>query len=356
VILDCHCHIIPAGMLTDAVPEQWRPVLHREDGHRVVSFQGRRLTSATGEFTDVSVMLAQAAVAGVSHLLLSPWILLVPVAADAAVAARICRVQNESLALAAQHSSGRVFGLGAVPLQNASQAAAELAYLMTLPGMRGVEVPASVAGSYVGEDSFTPFWEAAAGTGAVVFVHPTTTGLGIPALDGHYLWNSVGNPLETAIAAAQLVAGGVLERHPDIRVLLAHGGGALLALRGRLRRAFAVRPEARSGGTSGPDALLRRLYFDSLTHDRTLLADLVGYAGPEHVLLGSDRPFDMGTDQPVDEIRSLRLSQADEQLLLGGNAQRLLQMAGASRTAQAMVSRTAHAAPGSLPASDAELR
>jgi aminocarboxymuconate-semialdehyde decarboxylase len=325
VIFDCHCHIIPAGMLTDAVPEQWRPVLQREDGRRVVHFQGRRLTSVTGEFSDVSVMLEQAAATGVSHLLLSPWILLVPVSADAADAVRICRVQNESLAVAAQDSGGRVFGLGAVPLQDANRAAAELASLMALPGMRGVEVPASVVGSYLGEDRFAPFWEAAADTGAVVFVHPTTTGIGVPALDNHYLWNSVGNPLETAIAAAQLVVSGVLERHQGLTVLFAHGGGALLALRGRLQRAFAVRPEARSDAASSPDVLLRRLYYDSLTHDRALLADLVAFAGPEHVLLGSDRPFDMGSDRPVDDIKALPLSQADQHWLLGGNAQRLLE-------------------------------
>ena len=89
----------------------------------MVSFQGRRLTSVTGEFSDVSVMLEQAAGAGVSHLLLSPWILLVPVAADAADAARICRVQNESLALAAQDSGGRVFGarLGAAAGRQAAR-------------------------------------------------------------------------------------------------------------------------------------------------------------------------------------------------------------------------------------------
>ena len=331
MIIDCHCHIIPSGMLTDAVPEQWRPVLSHEDGRPVAFFQGRRLTSVTGEFSDVSVMLEQSATAGVSHLLLSPWILLVPVTADAGEAVRICRVQNESLAQAAQDSGGLVFGLGSVPLQDGNRAAAELASLMALPGMRGVEVPASVAGSYLGEDRFAPFWEAAAGTGAMVFIHPTTTGIGVPALDDHYLWNSVGNPMETAIAAAQLVVSGVLERHHGLTVLLAHGGGALLALRGRLERAFAVRPEARSDTASSPDALLRRLYFDSLTHDRALLADLVAFAGPEHVLLGSDRPFDMGSDQPVEDIMALRLSQADEQLLLGGNAARLFEGQGATQ-------------------------
>ncbi|MGO8957486.1 MAG: amidohydrolase family protein [Streptosporangiaceae bacterium] len=328
MILDCHCHVIPAGMLTSAVPDDWRPGLSVQGGRQVVAFRGRQLNSVTGEFADVAVMLAQAEAAGVSHLLVSPWVLLLPVQAELSAARRICRIQNESLAAAAGRLDGRVLTLGAVPLQHPEAAAAELAYLMTLTGMRGVEVPASVAGRYLGDEAFLPFWAAAADTGAVVFVHPTTTGLGIAALEGHYLWNSVGNPLETAIAAAQLVVSGLLDRFPRLTVLLAHGGGALLALRGRLRRAFAVRREARPDGAGDPDLMLRLLYYDSLTHDQSLLRDLVRFAGPEHVLLGSDRPFDMGADKPVDDICSLGLSRTDEQLLLGGNASRLLGMPG----------------------------
>ncbi|HSR84268.1 MAG TPA: amidohydrolase family protein [Streptosporangiaceae bacterium] len=324
MILDCHCHIIPAGMLTGAVPADWRPALTEDAGRRVVTFQGRRLTSITGEFCDVDIMLAQAAAVDVTHLLLSPWILLIPTTAEPALAARVCRVQNESLAEAASHADGRAFGLGAVPLQDPAHAVAELEYLMGLPGMRGVEVPASVAGSYLGESRFAPFWAAAADCGAVVFVHPTTTGLSLSGLEAHYLWNSVGNPIETTIAAAQLVTSGVLSRHPDLKVLLAHGGGGLVALRGRLGRAYDVRPEARADGAAAPADGLRRLYYDSLTHDRDVLADVIGFAGAEHVLLGSDRPFDMGADRPADDIAALGLSPADEELLLSGSARRLL--------------------------------
>lgn len=323
MILDCHCHVIPAGMLSGAVPADWRPDVSLDAGRTVVSFQGRKLRSITGEFCDVDVMLAQAATAGVSHLLLSPWILLIPVDAEPALAARICRVQNESLAEAASRADGRVLALGAVPLQDPARAVAELAHLMSLPGLHGVEVPASVAGTYLGDDRFASFWAAAADCGAVVFVHPTTTGLGLPALDGHYLWNSIGNPVETAIAAAQLVTNGVLARHPGLRLLLAHGGGALLTLRGRLERAFAVRPEARAASPVPPGGLLRGLYYDSLTHDRAVLADLVSFAGPEHVMLGSDRPFDMGADKPAEDIAALGLDATDEQLLLAGTARML---------------------------------
>jgi aminocarboxymuconate-semialdehyde decarboxylase len=115
----------------------------------------------------------------------------------------------------------------------------------------------------------------------------------------------------------------VLERHPQLRVRLAHGGGALPVVRGRLRRAYAVRPEARARSQDGPDQSLRRFYYDTVTHDQDLLADLVRYAGPGQVLLGSDRPFDMGTDRPVDEVRALGLGD-EEGLVLGGNAERLL--------------------------------
>jgi aminocarboxymuconate-semialdehyde decarboxylase len=326
VIIDCHAHVLPAAMRTDAVPDDWRPCLERADGQLIVSFQGNRLTSVTGEFCDVSVMLEQAAAAGVSHLVLSPWIMLVPVRESPADAARICRVQNESLAQAAADHAGRVYALGAVPLQDPARSVAELEYLMGLPGLRGVEVPASVAGCYLGDERFGPFWAAAAETGALVFVHPTTRGLGGPALDGHYLWNAIGNPLETTIAAAQLALTGVLDRHPDLAVLLAHGGGALPALRGRLRRAVEVRPEARADCAGDVDAAIGRLYFDSLTHDQAVLADLVAFAGADHVVLGSDRPFDMGSDRPADEIRSLGLDSAAERKLLSGNAARLLKI------------------------------
>jgi len=322
LIVDAHCHVIVGEMMTSAVPAHWRPAISVEDGRQVVTFRGRELRSITAEFTDIEVMASQAAAGGIDHLLLSPWIMLVPVEAGLTEAIRVCRVQNEGLSLAA--AGGRVSALGAIPLQDATAAAAELEYLMRLPGLRGAEIPASVQGRYLGDEAFLPFWEAAEATGALIFVHPTTRGFELPALGDYYLWNSAGNPLETAVTAAHLAAAGVLERYPRLRILLAHGGGALMSIRGRLRRAFAARPEARARSAAGPDAALRRFYFDTVTHDQAMLADLVGYAGADHVLLGSDRPFDMGSDQPAEEVRALRLSDSDERAILGGNASRLL--------------------------------
>ena len=323
MIVDVHCHVIVEEMTAQAVPENWRPAIRREDGRYRLEFRGRDISSVVGEFTDVDAMLGEAAAAGVDHLLLSPWISLVPTEAGPAEAQAVCAVHNEALAAIVAAHRGRVSAVGAVVLQDPQLAARQLAELVTGTGLAGVEIPASVAGRYLGDDFFGPFWAAAEDTGALVFIHPTTRGFGVPALDGYYLWNSVGNPMETAIAAAHMAMAGVLDRHPRLRVLLAHGGAALPVVRGRLRRAFAVRPEARARITEGPDAALRRFYYDTVTHDHDLLADLVRYAGPGQVLLGSDRPFDMGTDHPVDEVRALGLG-AGEELVLGGNAARLL--------------------------------
>jgi len=313
-------------MTTSAVPRQWRAHVRRGDGGRqAVGFRDRVIGSIVGEFTDVSLMLEEAAAQGVDHLVLSPWIMLVPTGAEVSEAAAVCAVQNNALSALAAGRPGQISALGAVPLQDADAAAACLTELMALPGMRGAEIPASVAGVYLGDDRFEPFWAAAAATRALIFVHPTTAGFGLPALEPYYLWNSVGNPMETAVAAAALAAAGVLERHPDLTILLAHGGGGLPAVRGRLRRAFAVRPEARSRSAAGPDASLRRYYYDSLTHDRALLADLIGFAGADRVLLGSDRPFDMGTEHPVQDVRALG-DPAAEALILGGNFERLMRI------------------------------
>ena len=325
MIVDAHRHIIVPEMMAGGVPGSWRPMTSRPEGRYRLSFRGRDISSVTGEFTDIHAMLSQAAGTGVGHLLLSPWITLVPVEAGLAEALHVCEVQNEALAAITRADPGRVSAVGAVAVQDPAVAARQLTELVS-SGLAGAEVPASVGGRYLGDDRFEPFWEAAEAVGALVFVHPTTRGIGVPALDGYYLWNTVGNPLETAIAAAHMAVAGVLERHPRLKVLLAHGGGALPTVRGRLRRAFAVRPEARARSLAGPDAALRRFYYDTVTHDRDLLAGLVAYAGPEHVLLGSDRPFDMGTDDPVAEVRALALAEG-EGLILGGNAARMLGVA-----------------------------
>jgi aminocarboxymuconate-semialdehyde decarboxylase len=299
VVVDAHAHVIVPGLGADV---RW------EDGAQVVDFAGRSIRSAVREFVDLERILEEQDRAGVDVVLLCPWVTLL---------GREPARQNEALATMVGE---RVAALGTVHLEHPE----ELARLMSDGRLSGVEVAASLDGDYLGAERFADFWAAAEETEALVFIHPTTRGFDQPVFDDFYLWNAVGNPLETTITAAHMVMAGVLERHPGLRVLLAHGGGALPALRGRLRHAHSFQPQARSRLGESPEDSLRRFYFDTVTHDENLLRELVALAGADRVLCGSDYPFDMGVERPAEIVRALGLTPGEEEAILGGNARRLL--------------------------------
>jgi aminocarboxymuconate-semialdehyde decarboxylase len=326
VTFDVHAHVIVPEITRQAGDgEAWRPHVFRdEDGAQVVEMGGKPIRAAIAEFVDIEGILAAQDEVGVDRVLLCPWVPLLYYDADPDEGLRRARIQNDALAGLVGDHPERVAALGALPLQDPERAARELYVLMEDRVLKGVEVAASFRGVFLGDDRFEPFWEAAEATGALVFMHPTTRGFDSPAFQDYYLWNTVANPLETATAAAHMVVAGVMERHPRLRVLLAHGGGALLAVRGRMRHAHGFQPEAASRLRESPEDSIRRFYFDTLTHDDTLLRALIDYVGPDHVLLGSDYPFDMGDARHVDTLRALGLAPDMEAAILAGNAERLL--------------------------------
>jgi aminocarboxymuconate-semialdehyde decarboxylase len=320
VTFDVHAHVIVPEITGD---EPWQPRVSWDDsGSQVVEMGGKQVRAAVAEFVDIDGILAAQDDAGVDRVLLCPWVPLLYYDAEPDEGLRRARIQNDALAGLVRDHPDRVAALGAVPLQDPELAARELPDVMHM--LSGIEVAASVHGVFLGDDRFEPLWDAAEATGALIFVHPTTRGFDSPAFHGYYLWNTVGNPLETAVTAAHMVMAGVMERHPGLRVLLAHGGGALLALRGRLRRAHSFQPDARSRLRESPDDSIRRFHFDTLTHDAELLRALIDYAGPDRVLLGSDYPFDMGDARHVDSVRALGLAPDVEAAILAGNAERIL--------------------------------
>jgi aminocarboxymuconate-semialdehyde decarboxylase len=312
-------------ILRDAAPDEaWRPRLRRDGDQQVLEVGGREVRSAVREWTDLPAILADQDAAGTDVVVLAPLVLLLGYDAEPQEGLRRCRIQNEGLARMVREGGGRVAALGAVPLQDPDLAAAELRAIMASGVLGGVEVAAAVRGRYLGDDTFEPFWAAAEETGALVFIHPTTRGFDAPVFGEHYLWNAVGNPLETTVTAAHLVMTGTMERHPGLNVLLAHGGGTILALRGRLRHAHSFQPQARSRLRESPEESLRRFLYDSVVHDPGLLRALVAAVGADRVLCGSDHPFDMGDLRPADTVRAAGLAPEDEAAVLGGNAARLL--------------------------------
>jgi aminocarboxymuconate-semialdehyde decarboxylase len=324
-VVDAHAHVIVPEVTRGAAPkEAWRPEVRRDGDHQVFEVGGREVRSAVREWTDLDRILEDQDAAGTDLVVLSPLVLLLGYDAEPEEGLRRCRIQNEGLGRMVREGRGRVAAFGAVPLQEPGLAASELRSIMAAGVLSGVEIAASVRSRFLGDDAFEPFWAAAEETGALVFIHPTTRGFDAPVFQEHYLWNTVGNPLETTVSAAHLVMTGTMERHPGLKVLLAHGGGAILALRGRLRYAHSFQPQARSRLRESPEESLRRFLYDTVVHDRDLLRALVETVGADRVLCGSDHPFDMGDLRPADSVRAAGLDPGDEAAVLWGNAARLL--------------------------------
>ena len=264
--------------------------------------------------------------AGVDVQLVSPMPLYHSWAGEP-LARRITALTNEGIGgLVASHPD-RLRGLGTVPLQHPELAVAELDRAVSELGLAGVQIGTSVGSRELADDVFADFWARAEELQAVIFVHPWGCSLG-DRLDRYYLSNTVGNPVETTVALSHLIFSGLLDRHPGLRIVAAHGGGYLPTYTGRSDHAWRVRPESRRS-LHPPSHYLRRIWFDSLVYTPQALRALVEAVGASQVVLGSDYPFDMGVEDPVERLRAAGLSPADELTVRGGNAARLLQPAGA---------------------------
>ena len=288
MVVDAHAHVIVPGLGAEV---EWR------DGSQIVRSGGREIRSALREFSDVARIVEEQDRAGVDVVVLAPWVNLCGVEVER---------QNEALA---SYVSERVWALGT------ATTADELVAVMNDGRLAGVEIPAT----QLGDESQEDFWSAAEETGALVFVHPSTRGFALPVMDEHYMWNTLGNPFETTVNAVRFVLSGTADRHPRARILLAHGGGVLPALRGRL----AHEAEVHETGIDVREAM-KRFLVDTVVHDLEVLRGLVELFGADRVLLGSDYPFDMGVERPAEIVRALELDVDDEALILGGNAERLL--------------------------------
>jgi aminocarboxymuconate-semialdehyde decarboxylase len=243
---------------------------------------------------------------------------------DEETAEKLYRIANEATAAHCSAAADRLRGLGLAPLQHPDQAVAALDHALE-QGLLGVEISSHAPGRELSDPAYEPFWSRAEDRGAILFLHPFGCTLD-ERLDRWYLSNTVGQPTENAVALSHLIFSGVLDRHPELKLIAAHGGGYLPTHIGRSDHAWSTRTDAGAGCARLPSSYLPRLYFDSLVHDPHVLRALIDAAGSDRVLLGSDYPFDMGTEDPVGRLRAARLPDADFHAVRGGNATALLRL------------------------------
>ncbi len=233
------------------------------------------------------------------------------------------QVVNDGLAEYVARKPDRFRAFGTVPMQDGHAAAEELERITKTHGFKGVQILTTIAGKEVSDPAFAPFWAKAEELGTVVVLHPN----GFTHADRmtrFYFNNVIGNPLETTMALHYLIFDGVLERHPKLKILSVHGGGYVAAYSGRMDHAWGARSDTRGSLPHAPTTYLKRLYFDTVVFTPEQLEALVRLVGPDHVLMGTDYPYDMADSDPIGHVVGSALDADAIAAICGGNAKKLL--------------------------------
>ncbi|MCW2636628.1 MAG: putative metal-dependent hydrolase, TIM-barrel fold [Blastococcus sp.] len=305
-LIDVHSHIYPPA-LVEYLRQRTEPPFIRdvEGAPRFCLFPGDRGVAVTAEFTQLDAKLAFMADAGITHSVLSPgnpWLDLLHDAASVPLA----RTINAELSELVRQAPNRVWAMGLLPNHTVGATVDAVGELASQQEMVGVMVGTRIAGLPLDADELDPFWAAAAAAGLPVFVHPGS-GLAPEATRGYgqALTLALAFPFETTVAVARLALAGRFERHPRLRVVAAHGGGALPALAGRLRRALEAE---QSGQQADVRSLAERapgLFVDSILFSPQSLRLCAEVLGSDRVVFGTDHPF------PIADARGAAIDLAD---------------------------------------------
>jgi aminocarboxymuconate-semialdehyde decarboxylase len=324
--IDMHNHLVAPEVIDFLAREgkHYATRLVERDGRRFFLIQEKAIRPVDGPISDAAARIADMERGGIALQAVScvPFLMYPDVANDLGLA--IAQVNNDALAALARSDSRHFAPLGSVPLQNPVAAAKELERAAKL-GLRGVEIPPKVGERQLDEPEFEVFWAAAETLEIAVCVHPFEAAPA-GALGRYFLGNLVGNLYDTGLAAALLIYGGVLERHPKLKVVLYHAGGALPALLGRLDMGYRLVPECKQAIPRAPSTYLPQFHFDIIAHSRAMLGHLVSTYGAGRFVVGSDYPLPAGLAHPVEEVKALGLDAENEAKILSGNARAVLRL------------------------------
>ncbi len=326
--IDIHCHYLNtevAAKVAHLNPGQYEPsVCFANTMTREVNV--KQMKDRAPMLTEVAVRLKHMDRMGIDIQAVSPAPNQTYYWTDPGLGAELARGVNEGIARLVALHPDRFVGLGSIPLQDAGLAVSELEFAVRKLGLKGVEINPNVNGLDLTDRKLNleNFFRKAEDLNAVIFMHPIGFTQGERLMD-HYFNNVIGNPLETTVAASHLIFDGVMERHPKLKIVLPHAGGYLAHYWARMDHAWKARPDCRTVIRKKPSSSLEKFYFDTIAFDPGMLQHLIERFGADHVLLGTDYPYDMGVEDPVGFINKVKkLSAKDKSRIMGGNAARLL--------------------------------
>ncbi len=323
-VIDVHTHFIPSEFHEAAAHPEWGARVERRDGAPwIVHSEGfaypfdARFLCDEEKFEDMRARGIDMAVVSLAPTLFYYWI-------SAADAGAFARMANDSLAKAVAESGGRLHGLASLPMNDPGAAADELRRAVEELGMVGAQIGTTIERDYIDRDRFLAVWEAADDLEVPLVLHPYYVGPKA-GYEDYYLTNIFVNPMDTALAASRIIFSGLLDRFPNIRLVLVHAGGFLPYQIGRLDHGWHVRNEPKQKIDRRPSEYLERFYMDTITHNDSALKWLIEHVGKERVVLGTDLPFDMADDDPVGRLE--RVSDAVTcELIAGSNATELFRL------------------------------
>ena len=238
-------------------------------------------------------------------------------------AEKVSRLVNDGIAAWVASRPDRFAGLGTAPLQEPEMAVAALEYAVATLGLKGVQILTNVEGEEIASERFAPFWAKAEELGAVVMLHPMGFTEG-QRFREFYFANVIGNPLDTTVALHHIIFSGLLERHPNLKIFAVHGGGFLPAYAGRIDHAWGARKDSHGALPKPPTLYLKKMFFDTTVFTREQLGYLVANYGADHIVMGTDYPYDMAEYFPVEHIATTpSLSDAEKAAVAGETAMSL---------------------------------
>ncbi len=335
MVTDPHAHIIPEGFVEDVRSGKFGPALSVEQGPKyeilvtkstVLSEERVHKNPLPRETYDVELRLQQMTAMGVERQILSVVPPCFYYTLDPDLTGELAGSFNNYVAGLTKKMPDRFSCMATVPLQDPDSAAGELERSVKM-GHIGVEIGSNVKGKNLDDRSLDVFWEKVIALDVPVLIHPVDVMGAQDRLKDYYLRNLIGNPLDTTVAAACLIFGGVMERFPKLKVLLAHMGGFTPWIRGRWQHGYGERDEPKVNGARAPEKYIGRMYYDTVIHNSDCLEFGVRTLGSDNILYGTDYPFDMGDLGPAREIPGLsRLSESEKEKILSANAQKLYKL------------------------------
>lgn len=327
--IDVHTHVVPEHFPTYVgmgknVP--WPSMVHDNCGHAQVMISGKNYRRIGQACWDIGCRQRDLDGMQLAHQVLSPMPELLSYWLDIKDAKPLIRHMNDSIAQMVSQTPIQFSGLGAVPLQDVDAAIEELRYVMLELKLRGVEIATHVNGVSIGDPRFEPFFAAAVTFNAAVFVHGLRPAGSERLVGPEALAQVVAFPGDVALAAASMITGGMMERHPSLRICFSHGGGSFPTVLPRLRHGWKSIPMVRDSFSVDPSVTAKRFYADTLTYDEQTLRLALKTFGDDKLMIGTDYPFPVADGAPLATIAALGLDEEKLVALRETNARRFLGM------------------------------